>query len=155
MKALKVGEGTNTINLVDDKPELLFGLEVEGKPQDGNVPPFYVSLNILDKILHNSTLNSGASHNLMPQAIIHKLNLDITRAYKDLYSFHSSKVRCLGLIKDLYITLPQIPARSIVMDIIVVDTPPKSRMPLSRSWGTKLQGTLQMDMSYATIHVFG
>ena len=27
-------------------------------------------------------------------------------------------------------------------------------MLLSRSWAAKLRGTLQMDMSYATIHVF-
>lgn len=82
MKALKVGEGTDYTRLVDDKPELLFGLEVEGKPQYGNFPLFYVDLNILDKILHNVMLNSGASHNLMPQAIMEKLNLDITRPYK-------------------------------------------------------------------------
>ena len=41
------------------------------------------------------------------------------------------------------------------MDIVVVDIPPKYDMLLSRSWGEKLQGTLQMDMSYATIPVFG
>lgn len=46
-------------------------------------------------------LDFGASHNLMPKAIMEKLGLDITREYHDLYSFDSGKVRCLGLIKDL------------------------------------------------------
>ena len=41
------------------------------------------------------------------------------------------------------------------MDIIVVDIPPKYGMLLSRSWGAKLQGSLQLDMSYDTIFVFG
>jgi len=41
------------------------------------------------------------------------------------------------------------------MDIVVVDIPPKYDMLLSRSWGSKLQGTLQLDMSYATIPLFG
>ena len=41
------------------------------------------------------------------------------------------------------------------MDIVVVDIPPKYGMILSRSWGAKLQGSLQLDMSYATIYVFG
>ena len=41
------------------------------------------------------------------------------------------------------------------MDIVVVDIPLKYGMLLSRSWGAKLKGTLQLDMSYATIHVFG
>jgi len=41
------------------------------------------------------------------------------------------------------------------MDIVVIDIPPKYGMLLSRSWGAKLQGSLQLDMSYATISVFG
>eukprot|EP00253_Pinus_taeda_P016457 PITA_16457 len=35
--------------------------------------------------------NSGASHNLMPKAIMDKLGLDVTRQYHDLYSFDSSR----------------------------------------------------------------
>jgi hypothetical protein len=83
------------------------------------------------------------------------LGLDITRPYKDLFSFDSRKVKCLGLIKYLVVTLTQIPSKSVVMDVVVVDIPPKFGMLLSRSWETKLKGTLQMDMSYATIPVFG
>ena len=50
-------------------------------------------------------LDSGASHNLMPKAIMERLNLDTTGPYKDLFSFDSSQVKCLGLIKDLCVTL--------------------------------------------------
>ena len=45
--------------------------------------------------------------------------------------------------------------KSLVMDIIVVDIPPCFGMLLSRSWFKKLGRTLQMDLSYATIPVFG
>jgi len=100
-------------------------------------------------------LDSRASLNLMPKAIMERLNLDITRPYKDLFSSDSSQVKFLGLIKDLCVTLLQCPIKSIVMDIVVVDIPPKYGMILSRSWGAKLQGSLQLDMSYATIYVFG
>ena len=41
------------------------------------------------------------------------------------------------------------------MDVVVADVPPKFGMLLSRSWATKLKGTLQMDLSYATIPIFG
>jgi len=95
MEALKIGEGTNTTNFTDDHPALLFGPKVEGKSQDRTVPPFYISLNIHDKILHNEILDSGASHNLIPRAIMEKLGLDITKPYIDLYSFDSSKVSVL------------------------------------------------------------
>ena len=41
------------------------------------------------------------------------------------------------------------------MDVVVENIPPKFGMLLSRSWSTKLKGTLQMDMSYSTVLVFG
>ena len=76
--------------MTDNKPEFLFGPEVEGKFQEGGVPPFFVSLNIHDNILHNAMLDSGASHNLMPKVVMERLGLEITRPYKYLYSFDSS-----------------------------------------------------------------
>jgi len=127
---------------------------VNGKHLEGSVPPLYVSLNIHDKILHNAMFDSGASHNLMPKSVMEKLDLDINKPYKDLFSFDSSQVRCLELIKDLCVSLVQYPAITILMDIVVADIPPKYGMLLSRSWGAKLQGSLQLDMSYATISVF-
>ena len=42
----------------------------------------------------------------------------------------------------------------MVMDVVVADVPPKYGMLLSRSWGAKLQVTIQMDGTYATIPVF-
>lgn len=51
--------------------------------------------------------------------------------------------------------LVQYPAKTILMDIVVTDIPPKYDMLSPRSWGAKLQGSLQLDMSYATILVFG
>jgi hypothetical protein len=133
----------------------LFGLRVEEMSDTEDVPPFYVSLKIHDMTLHNAMLDSGASHNLMPKVVMDELGLDITRPYKDLFSFDSRKVKCLGLIKYLVVSLSQIPSKNLVMDVVVADIPPKFGMLLSRSWAVKLKGTLQMDMLYATILVFG
>jgi len=83
----------------------LFGIEVDGKPQEGGVPPFYVSLNIHEKVLPNAMLDLGASHNLMANTVMEKLGLEVTGPYEDLYYFDSNKVRCLDLIKDLCVTL--------------------------------------------------
>ena len=52
-------------------------------------------------------------------------------------------------------TLFQLPMKSVVMDILVADVSPKFGMMLSRSWIKNLGGTLQMDLTYATILVFG
>jgi hypothetical protein len=64
-------------------------------------------------------------------------------------------VQCLGVIKDLVVTLFHFPMKSVVMDIVGVDVPPKFDMILSRYWIKRLGGTLQMDLTYATIPVFG
>jgi hypothetical protein len=94
MKALTVGSTTHsdTVNLTDDQPELLFGPEVDGQTDTGTITPFYISLNIHDLIFHNAMLDSGASHNMIPKAVMEKLGLEVTRPYKDLHSFDSSKV---------------------------------------------------------------
>ena len=112
-------------------------------------------MNIHDKILHNCLLDSGASHNLMQKAVMDELGLSITKPYHDLFSFDSRKVKFLALIKDLVISLSQLPSKSVVMDIVVADIPPKFGLILSRSWSKRLGGTLQMDLTYAKIPMFG
>jgi hypothetical protein len=128
---------------------------VEETSDTEDVPPFYANLKIHDMTLHNAMTDSDASHNLMPKVVMDELGLDITKPYKDIFSFDSRKVKCLGLIKDLGVSLSQIPSKNLVMDVVVTDIPPKFNMLLSRYWAAKLKGTLQMDMSYATIPVLG
>jgi hypothetical protein len=91
----------------------------------------------------------------MPKVVMDELGLDITKHYLDLYSFEFGKFKCLGVIKDMVVTFSQLPMKSVVLDVIVADIPPKFCMLLSRSWDKKVGGTLQMDLSYATILMFG
>jgi hypothetical protein len=151
IKMLKMEEAPDTLNIQDDHPAILFGLCIEETGNTDDFPPLYVSLKIHDMNLHNAMLDSGTLHNLMQKVVMDDLGLDVTRPYKDLFSFDSRKAKCLGLIKDLCMSLSQIPSKNLVMDVVVADIPPKFGMLLSTSWVTKLKGTLQMDMSYATI----
>ena len=112
-----------------------------------------MSLNVHDMVLHNAMLDSGASHNLILKGVVESLGLEITRPYKDLYSFDSKRVKCLGLIKDMVVYLNKLPSKVVVMDFIMADIPPKFGILLSRSWTSKLKGSLQMDMTYATIPI--
>jgi hypothetical protein len=144
---------TDSVNLQYEKPAVILGPMVEDR--DDSSPPFYTSLNIHDKVLHNCLMDSRASHNLMPKIVMEELGLEVTKAYHDLYSFDSRRVQCLRVIKDLVVSLFQLPMKSVVMDIVVIDVPPKFDMLLSRSWIKKIGGTLQMDLTYATIPVFG
>ena len=152
---IKSEETSDTLNLQDDKPKIMFGPWAQASLKSEDVPPFYISLTIHDMFLHNVIVDSSASHNLMPKTIMECLGLDITRPYNNLYSFDSREVKCLGLIKYLVVSLHQIPKKNLVMDAVVVDVPPYFGMLLSRSWEAKLKGTLKMDLSYATIPIFG
>jgi len=132
---------------------VVFGPHVE--EQDSSIAPFYVTLVVHELLLHNCMLDSGASHNLVPLSIMEQLGLQITRPYKDLYSFDSKRVKCPEMIKDLVANLAQIPAKSVVMDIVVANIPAKFDMLLSRPWGYKIGGSIKLDLTYATIPVFG
>jgi hypothetical protein len=153
IKMLKMVGTLDTLNVQDDHPAILFGPRSEETNDIKGVPLFYIILNIHDINLHNMMLESSTSHNLMPKVIMDELGLDITKPYKDLFSFDSRKVKCLGLIKDLVVSLAQIPTKNMVMDVVITNIPPKFGMLLSSLWTVNLKGTLQMDMSYATIPI--
>jgi hypothetical protein len=107
----------DSINLQYEKPVVILGPMVEDR--DDSSPPFNTSLNIHDKVLHNCLMDSGASHNLIPKIVMEELGLEVTKTYHDLYSFDSRRVQCLGVIKDLAVSLFQLPMKSVVMDIVV------------------------------------
>ena len=41
----------------------------------------------------------------MPKGVMEELDLEITKEYKDLYTFDSKQVKCVGLVKDLVVSL--------------------------------------------------
>jgi hypothetical protein len=136
---------TDSINMEDEKPTMNLGPLIENK--DDSSPPFYTSLNIHDKVLHNCLMDSRASHNLMPKSVMDELGLEVTKTYHDLYSFDSRKVKCLGVIKDMVVTLFQLPMNYILMDIVVVDVPPQVWYALikildKKTWGNLAYGSL-------------
>lgn len=124
------------ISVQDEKSAVLFG--PSSYMIDEIMPPFYVTLKTNDFMLYNCMLDSTTSHNLMPKYIMDHLKLDIPKSYHDLYTFDSKRVPYLGLMKDLVVTLAQIPVKSVVLDIVVTDIPPKFGMLLSTSCYAKL-----------------
>jgi hypothetical protein len=152
---MKMGGNPDTLNIQDDHPAILLSSHVEETNDTEEIPLFYISLKVHDMTLHNAMLDSSALHNLMPKVIMDELGLDITRPYKELFSFDSRKFKCLGLIKNLVVSLAQIPSNKMVKNVVITNIPLKFGMILSRSWAAKLKGTLQMDISYASIPIFG
>jgi hypothetical protein len=99
------GVSSDVISPQDENPSIIVGPHIE----DGfdASPPFYISLNVHDNILHNCLMDLGASHIVMPKVVMEELDLEITKPYQDLYSFYSKKVKCLGFIKDMVVSLAQ------------------------------------------------
>jgi hypothetical protein len=75
IKMLKKRQTYDTLNIKDDHLAILFGTRVEESDENEEVPPFYVSLKIHDMILHNTMLDSRASHNLMPKVVMDQLGI--------------------------------------------------------------------------------
>jgi len=144
---------SDAISLQDENPTITMGPHIEDGFDASH--PLYISLNVHDKILHNYLMDSGSSHNVMPKVVMEEIGLEITKPYQDLYSFDSKKVKCLRLITDMVVSLAQLPMKSVLMDIVVAEIPPKFGMLLSKTWDKKVGGSLQMDLTYATIQVFG
>jgi hypothetical protein len=109
----------DVINLQGKKPTIMFIPHIENNKD--YVASFYITLTVHDHLLHNYMLDSGASHNLMPNIIMEELGLEIARPYQDLYLFDFRKVKCLNMIKYLVVNLAQILVKIILMDAVVAD----------------------------------
>jgi hypothetical protein len=58
----------DTLNIHDEFLTITFIPHIDNK--EDCVAPFYITLNIHDKLLHKCMLDSGASHNLIPKSIM-------------------------------------------------------------------------------------
>ena len=68
------------LEVTDDNPTIVLGSKIDNMDDD-EVPPFYMSLNVYGMVLHKAMLDSGASHNLIPEGLVESLGLEITRHY--------------------------------------------------------------------------
>jgi hypothetical protein len=118
---------------------------------NGKNLPFYLSLLVSDKVLHNCMLDSGASSNVMTKKVMEQLNLRISRPYHNICALDSQTIEVFGLIKGLQVYLKAFPDITIEMDIVVIDVPDVWGMLINRKSAADLGGSIQMDLSYATL----
>ncbi len=113
--------------------------------------PFLLPYDIYNRNLYNYLIDSGASSNVMTKKVMEQLNLRVSRPYHNICSMDSKRIEVCGIIKDLQVFLAAYTDRIMTMDIVVIDVPDSWGMLLSRKWASDLGGSLQMDLSYATI----
>jgi hypothetical protein len=96
-------------------------------------------------------LDSGSGASLMTKKVMQQLNLKTTRPYGNVCAMDSRSVEVEGMIQNQTVRLAKYPDIHLTMDILVIDVPDKWGMLLSRKWGASLGGSLQLDLSYATV----
>ena len=67
----------NILEVNTDAPTISFGSRLENGDEE-EVPPFYLSLNVHNMVVHNAMLDSRASHNLMPKGVVESMGLEVT-----------------------------------------------------------------------------
>ena len=108
-------------------------------------------MEIGDHLLHNATVDSGASNNVTPLQVMEALGLQITRPYMNVCGIDSQPIKVHGIIKNLVAPIHSHPDISTLLDVVVIDLPPRYGLLLSRKWSSQLGGSIQNDSSYMTI----
>jgi len=63
--------------------------------------PFFLTLDINDRLLHNCMLDFGASTNVMTNKVMEQSNLKISRPSHNISSMDSKQVEVLGVVRDI------------------------------------------------------
>jgi len=109
-------------NEEDEVPEVYLGVTMTKCPSQ--VEPFYVSLVINGKVIRNCMLDSRASTNIMPLAIMQQAGLKIDKACGKCYAMGAREVPVIGIMKDVNFRLATFPEKNYEMNITVVDIKP-------------------------------
>ena len=116
-------------------------------------PPFYITLEINQLILHNCMLDSGVEVNSMPRKVMEQLELTTTSSFGNVCGIDSRPVESKGVIESLKMMLVAYVDVEVTMNVLVVDIPDAWGMLLFREWTTKLGGSIQLDLMYVTIPI--
>ncbi|KAH9315166.1 hypothetical protein KI387_023793 [Taxus chinensis] len=171
LKEEKTTPGRN-VNVVEIPPQIIVDLETPPVVEDLgetpevylgtslvdsqlNVDPFFTTLIIKDRLLHNCMFDSGASCNVMPLEVMNELDIKVTTAYGKCTAMDSREVPVVGCVKGLVVQLASYPGRNLKLDVVIVDCPAKWGMLLSRKWAASVGGSVQMDMYFSTIPIEG
>ena len=120
---------------------------------DDGYPPFYVSLEVKQLILHNCMLDSRDEVNIMSVKVINQLELTMTRPFGNVCGMDSCPVESKGVIENLRMKLAAYLDIEVTVNVLVMYIPNVLGMILSREWATKLGASIQFDLTYATIPV--
>jgi hypothetical protein len=100
----------NILNILDEPSNIIEVVVTNSRKQQnsssvkprGKVPPFYITIENHDVVLHNCLVDSGATNNIIPLSVMEALGMGCTKYYETserIYAIDSRKVPTYGEIK--------------------------------------------------------
>jgi hypothetical protein len=159
MEVIKIPQQReNLLKIFDDSDTRMEVAVINSKQQQNyssakpkpKVPPFYITIENHEVVLHNCLIDSGATNNIMPLSVMQALRMECTRHYEtgeSIYAIDSRKVPAYGEIKYFCAWISATPHITIVFTIVVVDLPPTYGVVLGRDWSSMIGGYIMNDKS--------
>ena len=110
--------------------------------------PFYVSLIIGGKLVHNCMIDSGASSSVMPRCVADALGMKYEPIVRDVLLLDCSTVKTVGILRNVEMALHACPGCIVIQDISVVEVKPHFSICLSRDFTAQIGGFISSDWSY-------
>ena len=93
-------------------------------------------------------VDSGASSNVMPYSVFHKLNIDPEKRNLQIVQLDRSRVKVLGELRNVLMRLYVDPQVRQTIDILIADIPESYGLLLSWDWSSQLNGYFAIDWSH-------
>jgi hypothetical protein len=110
-------------------------------------PPFYISINIMDKIAHYCLIDGSSGPSVMYMIIMEDLDLSCTNENaRSMLSYNSLQQTTIGEIKDVTLVLCAHPEIRTTLSIQVIDMPVRNySIILGRDWKSLTSGYLSLE----------
>ena len=104
-KELQTVEVQRTTKEINPAVSLMQPSPSEASVKKARSSPFYLSVIIGDKIVHNCMIDSGASSTIMPRCVANQLGLKYEPLIKHVLQLDGTSVTIVGVIKGLKMAL--------------------------------------------------
>ena len=113
-------------------------------------PPFYIYVNIMDKIAHCCLIDGGSGPSVMSKIIMEEIGLSCTNENSiSMLSYNSLQQTTIGEIKDMTLVLSTHPEIRTTFNIQVINMPVSNySIILGRDWKA------WVDTSHSTVHTY-
>ena len=142
---MQANQGQGILVATNEVVSLVQPTNVEGTSKKSKPSPFYLSLIIRDKIVHNCMINSGASTSIMPRCVADQVGLKYEPMIKQVIQLGGLSMIMIGIIKGLRMELHASLDCTITQDISIVELPPHFSIFLSRDFTAQIEGYIASD----------